>query len=127
MKVLYSWLKEWVDFDLSPEDLAAALTLAGAEVESLVPAAPSLDRVVAGRVLSCADDPARQGWKWCGISVGEEQLELLCGAPNIRPETLVAVALPGAPPPRGIKSRTEKIRREVLRRHGLLGEGTGSG
>ncbi len=109
MKVLYSRLKEWVDFDLSPDDLAAALTQVGAEVESLTPAFPPLEKVVVGRVLSCADDPRHRDWKWCEVSVGEKKLELLCGAPNILPGLLAAVALPGAVLPGGARVGERKF------------------
>lgn len=113
MKVLYNWLKEWVDFDLSPEELAAALTRSGAEVESLRPASAGLEQVVVGRVLSCADDPDHPSWSWCRVDTGGRKVELLCGAANIRPGLLVAVALPGALLPGGVKVKARRFGNKI--------------
>lgn len=102
-------MKEEIDFDLSPEDLSAALTLAGAEVESIRSASPGLEKVVVGRVLSCEEDPEHHYWKWCELSLGKKKISLLCGASNIRPGLLVAVALPGAVLPGGLKVGERKF------------------
>jgi phenylalanyl-tRNA synthetase beta chain len=95
MKAPLSWLKEFVEIDLSPADLAELLTRHGAEVESILPLAPAVPEAVAGKVLSCRPDGGHAGWNWCEVSIGKRTLLALCGAPNIRPGLTVPVALPG--------------------------------
>ena len=51
MRVAYSWLQEYVDFELSPEELAEKLTMVGLEVEGVFPSVEGLDQIIVGKIL----------------------------------------------------------------------------
>ena len=96
MKVSYNWLKDYVDIDVSPEELADMLTLSGLEVEEIETHGSSLDGVVVGRVLSTAQHPNADRLTLCKVDVGEEEaLSIACGAPNVAAGQVVPVATVG--------------------------------
>jgi len=101
MKVSYNWLKEFVELELGPEELAERLTLSGAEVERVEEIAPAFSGVVVGRVAAIEADPEKPGWKWCRVETGSETVTALCGAPNLAVGMLTAAALPGGVLPGG--------------------------
>ncbi len=101
MKVSYNWLKEFVELELGPEELAERLTLSGAEVERVEKIVPPFSGVVVGRVAAVEADPEKPGWKWCRVEAGGAPLTVLCGAPNVSVGMLTAAALPGAVLPAG--------------------------
>ncbi len=96
MKVSYNWLKDYVDIDVSPEEVADMLTLSGLEVEEIEIHGSSLDGVVVGRVLSTAQHPNADRLTLCKVDVGEEEaLSIVCGAPNVAADQVVPVATVG--------------------------------
>jgi phenylalanyl-tRNA synthetase beta chain len=101
MKVSYNWLKEFVEIELGPEELAERLTLSGAEVERVERIAPAFSGVVVGRVTAIEPDPEKPGWSWCRVDIGREEVTALCAAPNLTVGMLTAAALPGAVLPGG--------------------------
>ncbi|HID95873.1 MAG TPA: phenylalanine--tRNA ligase subunit beta [Candidatus Latescibacteria bacterium] len=110
MRVPYNWLKDYVDFDLSPPELANRLTMIGLEVEAIEEVKPGFEGVVVGKILSVERHPSASGLMVCWVDVGAERLPIICGAPNVREEEKVAVALQGAklPDNRIIKRRRFK-------------------
>ena len=96
MLVPYSWLREFVEIDAPPRELAHRLTMAGLEVEGLEEGLPCLERVVVARVVETAPHPSREGLRVCKVEAGGEPIQVVCGAPNVRPGLLTALALPGA-------------------------------
>ena len=100
MKISYNWLKEFVDFDYSPQELSEALTMTGLEVSSLettggIPG--DLAGVVVGEVISAAQHPNADRLRVCKVDVGEsELLDIVCGAPNVAAGQKVPVARVGA-------------------------------
>jgi len=101
MKVTYKWLKEFVDFDLSPEELADRLTMLGIEVTGLEYPGRSYSGIVVGKVLSKGRHPDADRLSVCKVAIGDEVLEVVCGAPNVEPEQKVPVATPGSRLPDG--------------------------
>lgn len=101
MKVSYNWLREWVEVELGPEELAERLTLSGAEVERVERIAPAFTGVVVGKIAAVEADPENPGWKWCRVEVGGREVTALCGAPNAAAGLVTAAALPGAVLPGG--------------------------
>ena len=103
MKVSYKWLKELVKFNASPEKLADVLTLAGLEVETIDYLGKGPDRVVVGEIIKLDRHP--QGGKlWiCQVDLGNEVLQIVCGAQNVKVGAKVPVALIGAELPSQIK------------------------
>ncbi len=95
MLVPYSWLKEFVTLDLSPEELAERLTLTGLEVEGVEEAYEGLLPVISVRVVSVAPHPRAERLKVCQVSDGQQQFQVVCGAPNVREGMKTAFAPPG--------------------------------
>ncbi len=92
-----SWLRTFVDPQLTTEELSHALTMAGLEVESLRPAAPATSKIVVGRVLEVAKHPDADKLNVCQVDAGTGSvLNIVCGAPNVAPGIKVPVALVGA-------------------------------
>jgi phenylalanyl-tRNA synthetase beta chain len=92
-----SWLRSFVDPKLTTDELAHALTMAGLEVEDLRPVAPPTSKIVVGQVLEVAKHPNADKLNVCQVDAGTgEQLNIVCGAPNVAPGIKVPVALIGA-------------------------------
>jgi phenylalanyl-tRNA synthetase beta chain len=111
MRVPLSWLREYVDVDLTPEQLAERLTLLGMEVKGIELRGTEWRNVVIGELLTVAKHPRADRLSLTTVTVGDgEPLEIVCGATNIAPGQRVPVALPGAvlPGDRRIE-RTEKM------------------
>jgi phenylalanyl-tRNA synthetase beta chain len=111
MRVPLSWLRDYVDIQLTPEQLAERLTLLGMEVKGLERWGEDWQNVVVGELLSVERHPRADRLSLTRVTVGSgEPLEIVCGATNIAPGQRVPVALPGAvlPGDRRIE-RTEKM------------------
>jgi phenylalanyl-tRNA synthetase beta chain len=111
MRVPLSWLREMVDFDLTPEQLAERLTLLGMEVQGLERRGADWDNVVVGELLAVEKHPRADRLSLARVTTGAgEPLEIVCGATNIEVGQRVPVALPGALLPGGRRiERTEKM------------------
>src|SRR5208282_550413 len=100
MKISYNWLKEYVDFNLSPKDLAEVLTGVGLEVEDIATFETirgGLEDVVIGEVKECAKHPDADKLSVTKVDVGTgELLQIVCGAPNVGAGQKVLVALVGS-------------------------------
>ena len=114
MYIALNWLKELVDCELAPEELAKTLTLAGFEVESIEDRSTWADGVVVGRVLTRIQHPNADKLSVCTVDVGgEEPLQIVCGAANVRAGILVAVATVGTYLPKvDLKIKPAKLRGE---------------
>ena len=99
MNISYNWLSEYLDFDLSPDELSVVLTAIGLEVggiERVESIKGGLRGVVAGKVLSCVKHPNADRLSLCSVEVGEEApLQIVCGAPNVAEGQTVWVATVG--------------------------------
>lgn len=121
MTISYNWLKDFVQFDKSPEELSLILTDIGLEVESLetVQSIPGgLEGLVIGEVKTCQQHPNADRLRVTTVDVGQEQdLHIVCGAPNVAAGQKVVVATVGTTvhPVSGepFKINKSKIRGEV--------------
>lgn len=99
MKISYSWLKEYIDVNLTPQEMSDILTSIGLEVESLekVEAVKGgLKGVVIGQVLTCAKHPDADKLSITTVNIGKaEPLNIVCGAPNVAAGQKVMVATVG--------------------------------
>ena len=95
MKVPVSWLSEYVDFDMSLDDLAHRLTMAGNEVEA-IERTGWIDNVVVGHVLSVTPHPDADRLRLVTVDHGNGQAEVVCGAPNVAEGQKIAYASIGA-------------------------------
>jgi phenylalanyl-tRNA synthetase beta chain len=111
MKVTYRWLQEFTPVSASPEELAAQLTMAGLEVESLAPVAPPFSGVVVGEVLEAGRHPDAEKLSLCQVTTdGKNRLQIVCGAKNVRAGLKVAVAMVGARLPNDVLIQRAKLR-----------------
>lgn len=110
MLVSYNWLKDYVDFDLSPEELAKALTSRGVVVETLTNANPGVEGVVIGKVVEIYHHPNADTLWVCQVDVGEGKvLQILTGAQNVQLGDWVPAAVAGAKIP-GKRLKVAKLR-----------------
>ena len=113
MNVSIKWLKEYVDFELSPEALAECLLMLGMEIESIKQLGEGLDRVVVGRINSVQKHPKADKLVLCNVDVGSgTDAQIVCGAPNAREGLVAPVALVGAQLSNGLTIKRAKIRGE---------------
>ncbi len=104
MKVSYNWLKEFVDIELGPDELADRLSMAGFEVEEVVMKGVDYPGVVTGKVVERSKHPNADRLSVCTVDIGaEETLNIICGAPNVDTGQIVPVATVGTELPGGFK------------------------
>lgn len=93
MRISLNWLNEYVNVQLSPEALAAALTMAGFEVEDIEDRRTWADGVVVGRVVDRTPHPDADKLSVCQVDIGQPDMStIVCGAANVRTDIYVAVA-----------------------------------
>jgi phenylalanyl-tRNA synthetase beta chain len=111
MLVSLNWLKNYVDIgDISTEELAEKITKSGIEVDGIEYIAKESKGVVTGSVESCEKHPNADKLSLCQVDVGDEKLQIICGAPNVSQGQKVAVAKPGAILPGDFKIKKVKLR-----------------
>ena len=97
MKVSQNWLKNLVDINSTPEDLSEKLSIGGFEVESLEDCSKNVNGVVLGKVLSVKKHEGSDKLSICQVDIGtSKNLQIICGAQNIKPNIYVFVATVGA-------------------------------
>lgn len=114
MNVTLNWLKNYIDFEFSPTELADRLTMLGIEVESVKHMGADLEGVVVGSVTSMRPHPNADKLVLCQVDTGgPEELQIVCGAPNVREGMLSPVATIGATLPVGLTIKRAKLRGET--------------
>ncbi|GAC14166.1 phenylalanine--tRNA ligase subunit beta [Aliiglaciecola lipolytica] len=113
MKFSEKWLREWVNPDISTQQLSEQLSMAGLEVDGLDPVAGEFSGVVVGEVVECGQHPNADKLRVTKINIGQDELiDIVCGAPNCRKGIKVAVATVGAVLPGDFKIKKAKLRGE---------------
>jgi phenylalanyl-tRNA synthetase beta chain len=112
VRVPISWLREYVEFDLAPRQLAEELTMRGMEVSDIETAAADWTDVVVGRVLEVRRHPNADTLWLARVEVDAAggELDIVCGAQNLEVGQLVPTALPGAELPGGRRIERSRIR-----------------
>ncbi len=110
MKFSEHWLRSWVSPQVSRDELVARLSMAGLEVDSVTPVAGAFSGVVVGEVLSTEQHPDADKLRVCQVSNGSETLQVVCGAPNVRPGLKIPFAMIGAELPGDFKIKKAKLR-----------------
>jgi phenylalanyl-tRNA synthetase beta chain len=95
MKVTLNWLRQYVDFDASPEALAERLTLLGLEVEGMQKAGSEFEGIVVAQVITRDKHPNADKLSVCRVNDGRGERLIVCGAQNFKPGDKVPLILPG--------------------------------
>ncbi|CAM4313976.1 phenylalanine--tRNA ligase subunit beta [Vibrio neonatus] len=119
MKFSESWLRQWVSPAVTTDELTHQITMAGLEVDDVLPVAGEFTGVKVGKVVECGQHPDADKLRVTKVDVGaEELLDIVCGAPNCREGLIVAVATVGAVLPGDFKIKKAKLRGQPS--HGML-------
>ncbi|GBD05772.1 Phenylalanine--tRNA ligase beta subunit [bacterium HR20] len=110
MRLQLSWLRDYVDWNGSVEELTHTLTRLGIEVESVEHVGVTAANIVIGSVLNVEPHPNADRLRVCRVFDGNSSRQIVCGAPNVQQGQRVAVALPGAELPGGLKIERRTIR-----------------
>ncbi len=113
MKVSLNWLKEFVDIDQAPGEVAEILTMAGLEVEGIEHRAQNLCDITVARILDIKPHPRADRLCICQLDGGKEEACVVCGATNISKGDIVPLALPGMKLPDGTLIKESRIRGEL--------------
>ncbi len=117
MHISEQWLREWVDVDCDTQQLTEQLTMAGLEVEGIEPAAPEFSGVITAKVESVEKHPDADKLKVCQVATGSgKNLNIVCGASNVRAGLCVALAPVGAVLPGDVTIKASELK-------GVLSEG----
>lgn len=110
MKVTYNWLKEFVDIDISAEELAKRLTSVGMEVEEIIYQNEHLHDVYVGKILKIEKHPQADKLVVCQVDVGNKVVQIITSATNVFEGAVVPVSLTGADLVNGVKIEKTKFR-----------------
>lgn len=118
MRTSIKWLKDYVNFTQSAEELADMLTMAGIPVAYTEEPGKDIENVVSGKILEINVHPDADRLSVCKVDVVSEVLTIITGATNIKVGQIVPVALVGAKLPGGVKISASKLR--GLMSYGML-------
>ncbi|MCW8127102.1 phenylalanine--tRNA ligase subunit beta [Microbulbifer halophilus] len=111
MKFSNAWLREWVNPQLTAQELADQITMAGLEVDGVEPVAGEFTGVVVGEILTCEQHPDADKLRVCTVAGHPDgEMQVVCGAPNARTGIKIPFALVGAKLPGDFKIKKAKLR-----------------
>ncbi|SHK23122.1 phenylalanyl-tRNA synthetase beta subunit [Hathewaya proteolytica DSM 3090] len=111
MKVPYSWLKDYINIDISPKELGDKLTLSGSKVEEVIISGSEIENVVTGRIECIEKHPDADKLAICSVNIGEEEnIQIVTAATNMKENDVVPVALHGSTLHGGVKIKKGKLR-----------------
>ncbi len=111
MLISLSWLREFVPFEGSVQELGDRLTMLGLELEGLHDPFAGISQVLVGHVLACDKHPESDHLSVCSVDIGAgEALPIVCGAPNVAQGQKVALAPVGSTLPGGLEIKKAKLR-----------------
>src|SRR5512141_881459 len=96
MKLTLNWLKSYVDFNWSPEELRERLTMLGVEVEGMQKVSGDFEGVVVAQILSSEKHPNADKLSVCRVADGQGERQIVCGAKNYKVGDKVPLILPGS-------------------------------
>ncbi|WP_193164729.1 phenylalanine--tRNA ligase subunit beta [Microbulbifer hainanensis] len=111
MKFSNAWLREWVNPQLSAQELADQITMAGLEVDGVEKVAGDFSGVVVGEIIGCEQHPDADKLRVCKVAGHPDgEMQVVCGAPNARTGIKIPFALVGAKLPGDFKIKKAKLR-----------------
>ena len=123
MKISENWLRQWANPANTSDELGQQLTMAGLELDGADTVAPEFSGVVVGEVITCEQHPDADRLRVTTVNIGTgENLQIVCGAPNVRTGLKVAVATVGAvlPPIDGKPFNIKKGKLRGIESQGML-------
>ena len=112
MLVSLKWLKDYVDVEMTPAELADALTMAGLEVDEIKQIKPAFTGVVSAEILSVKPHPSADKLCLCAVTDSIQTYPIVCGAKNIKAGDIVPLAKVGATIPGGYTIKSTVLRGE---------------
>jgi len=113
VRISYNWLKEYIDLDLSPEEVAEKLTLLGLEVDYIEDWNKLYKDLLIGKVEDVKPHPKADKLTIVNVEAGGKNFRVVCGAPNVKKGMKIVLAPPGTTLPNGQKLEKTKIREEI--------------
>ncbi|MFT6222100.1 MAG: phenylalanyl-tRNA synthetase beta chain, partial [Candidatus Endobugula sp.] len=111
MKISESWLREWVDPELTTQEIADQITMAGLEVDAIESLAGQLSGVIVAEIISVEQHPDADKLRVCQVAgQGDELTQVVCGAPNANVGLKIPFATVGAVLPENFKIKKAKLR-----------------
>ncbi len=96
MKLSYKWLKEFIDTELSPKEIADKLTMGGIEVSAVINMDKGIRKVITAEIRDVQPHPNADKLTFCKVFNGQAEVDIVCGAKNIKPGDRVPLATVGA-------------------------------
>lgn len=111
MKVPVKWLKDYVNIDISAQELGEKMTLSGSMVEEIIETGEVIENVVTGRIVKIEQHPDAEKLVVCLVDIGKEELlQIVTGAKNMKENDIVPTALHGSTLAGGLKIKRGKLR-----------------
>ncbi|KGM99616.1 phenylalanyl-tRNA synthetase subunit beta [Clostridium botulinum] len=111
MLVPINWLKDYVDINISPQELGDALTLSGSKVEEVIVTGDVINKVVTGKIVKIEKHPDAEKLSICQVDINaEEPIQIVTAATNMKEQDIVPVALHGSTLADGTKIKKGKLR-----------------
>ena len=111
MKIPMSWLNDYMDAsDISPLDYNRKMTMSGSKVEAVENMGAEIINIVTAKILKTEKHPDADKLLVCTLDKGDEEIQIVTGAPNVKPGQIVPAALDGATLPGGKHIKTGKLR-----------------
>ncbi|MDY6841692.1 MAG: phenylalanine--tRNA ligase subunit beta, partial [Pseudomonadota bacterium] len=110
MKFSEQWLREWVNPQIGTRELMDQITMAGLEVDGFEPVAGQFSGVIVGEVRSVGPHPDADKLRVCQVSDGASEVQVVCGAPNVREGMKVPFAVVGAVLPGDFRIKKARLR-----------------
>jgi phenylalanyl-tRNA synthetase beta chain len=118
MLVSLNWLREFVPYEGEAQALGDRLTMLGLELDGIEDPFEPVQDMVVGHVVECDPHPESDKLSVCRVDVGDEVLDIVCGAPNVAKGQKVPVAKVGTTMPDGLKIKKAKLR--GVKSHGMI-------
>ncbi len=110
MRVSYKWLQDFVEIDISPQELADRLTQAGITVEGVIETGKGVEKVITGRIEMISPHPNADKLVVASVHTGGEKLQIITAATNVREGDIIPVAIEGARLASGLVIKKAKLR-----------------
>jgi phenylalanyl-tRNA synthetase beta chain len=110
MKFSLNWLKEYVNFDLTAEELAEKLNMAGQEVEEIIPIGQKLEKIITGKINKIEPHPNADKLVITEITDGTTNYQVVTGAKNVFEGAIVPISIVGSVLSNGLKIKNTKLR-----------------